>query len=59
MTPEELQVSITTMKQQLELLKLKIEEAVGSKEKRRPILKLKELQFLQLLHIGKMDAIKE
>jgi hypothetical protein len=56
MTPEELQASINTTKQQIEQLKLQIEESADSKERHRLILKLKELQILQLWHIDQLEA---
>ena len=55
MTPEKLQDVNNTTKQQIEQLKLEIEESADSKEKRRLIQRLKELQFLQLWHIDQLD----
>ena len=59
MNREELQQAITETLAEIEQVKLAIEEATDPREAKKMLVKLKELQYLQLWHIEQIEHQKD
>jgi len=59
MNREELQEAIIETLEKIEYVKFELEKAIDTKDKKRLRQQLRELQYLQLWHIGQLESQKD